>query len=154
MRLPAFVSRAAGVQQEKPVFVLQPGDVRMAEDNGPSVGKAPFHARPAASFGAGVVDHGYPDAGELELLRFGQPDLRWIQVSPDGFYMGVVGELIEKPWIHQVSGVQDQVCLLQVRVQSLREGFRAAGDVGVGEDYGEHASMLSQNLAEEARCAC
>src|SRR3712207_9390497 len=55
---------------------------------------------------------------------------------PDG---GVGLQPVKNRRVHQVAGVEDQICALQVRDETLRQRLRAAGDVGVGDNGGERA---------------
>ena len=89
--LSASIGRAARVEEQEAILVLQKGDMRVAEDDYACLGKAFFETLPAALFAPGVVDHGYPRAAEAKLTYLGEIHLRQVYVTPDGEDRGVSG---------------------------------------------------------------
>src|ERR671916_1940984 len=95
LRLPSFVGRAAGVEEQEAVFVLQKGGVRVSEDDYTRLGKATCQTPAAALSTARVVDHAYSSATEAKLQRLGEVHLRRGFVCPDGAGGGVEGPVVE-----------------------------------------------------------
>jgi hypothetical protein len=115
LRLPAFVGRTAGVEEQEAIFVLQKGDVRVSEDNYTRLGKATCQTPAAALSTSRVVDHAYSSAAEAKLQRLGEVYLRRVYVAPDGADGGVERQLVEERRIQQIACVQDQISLFEVR---------------------------------------
>jgi hypothetical protein len=139
VRLATPVRGAPGVEQHEATLVFEKGNVRVAEDDNTDVREAAPQARPATFFRAGVVDHRYLCATQLELQRLREVWVWGIQVSPHRLYGRVSGELVEKRRIHQVPRVQGEICPFQMGDQTLRQSLGPARDVGVGNDEGEGA---------------
>src|SRR5215207_2438086 len=140
--LPPPVRRAAGVEQQEPFLVFEPGDVRVSEDDHPRPRETPPHPVPASSPGTRVVDHSHRRATELEPNRLRQPHLWRIEVAPHGPDGGVGAQVVEEPGIHQVAGVQDQIRPLQVGYQALRRRVGATRKVRVGDNGGERTQRV------------
>jgi hypothetical protein len=85
------------------------------EDDHPRLRETPPHPAATPLLLAGVVDHGNPHATKLELEHIRQLGFRRVEVPPYRANGGVSRHLAEKRGIHQVAGVQDQICPLQVR---------------------------------------
>src|ERR687894_263308 len=84
LRLPAFVGRAAGVEEQEAIVVLQKGDVRVSEDDYTRLGKATCQTPAAALSTARVVDHAYSGAAEAKLQGLEGVHLRRGYCAPDG----------------------------------------------------------------------
>ena len=65
--LPAFIGRAAGVEEQEVIFVLQKGDVRVSEDDHTGLGEATRQTSAAALPAPRIVDHSYFGAAEGEF---------------------------------------------------------------------------------------
>lgn len=89
--LPASIGRAARVEEQEVILVLQKGYVRVAEDDRACLGEAFFETLPAALFAPGVVDHGYPRAADAKLTYLGEIHLRQVYVTSDGEDRSVSG---------------------------------------------------------------
>jgi hypothetical protein len=136
LRLPSFVGRAAGVEEQEAVFVLQKGGVRVSEDDYAGLGE-PTRQTPAAALPSPrVVDHCDPGTAEVELQCLGEVHFRRVHVALNGANGGVECQLVEELRVQQISCVQDQICLFEVREQPFRQALRAPGYVRVGEDDG------------------
>jgi hypothetical protein len=136
LRLPAFVGRTARVEEQKTIFILQKGDVRVSKDDHAGFGEATRQTPAAALSTPRVVDHSYFSAAEAELQRLGKVHLRRVYVAPDGADGSVERQLVEQRRVQQISCVQDEIRLFEVREHSFRQALRAPGYVRVGEDDG------------------
>ena len=81
----AALGRAAGVEDLEAVRLFVERQVAVAEDDRVGVGEAAAHAGEAALRRAGVVDHRYAGAVELDFegLRQRRPQLRFVDVAVD-----------------------------------------------------------------------
>src|SRR5215213_3848358 len=143
--LPSPVRRASGVEQQEPSLVLEPGDVRVSEDDHPRPRETPPHPVVASLLPPRVVDHGDRHTAELEPERLRQPHLRRVQVTPHRPNGGVGGQVLKERGLHQVAGVQDQICPLQVGEQGFRQCPGTPRYMSVGDDGGERAQIVGRS---------
>ncbi len=132
--LPAPVGRAAGVEEQEAILVLQKGDVRVAEDYYASLRESSPEASATALLAPGVVNHGYLSAAKVELQRLGQVHFRQVHVARHGADGGVEGELVEHKRLDQIPRVQHEVSTFQVIQQAVWKCFRATRDVGISKN--------------------
>src|SRR5579884_1310736 len=138
VRLPAAVGGGAGVEEDRPLRLLDLRDVAVAVDD------AIHGAGVAARFGTGgfaavsVQEHERvrPD-GEADVLRQGRAQGGLLVVAGDGEHRGDRGQLLQHRGGVDVAGVEDQAdadAAEEIR-HLRREAVAAAGvDVGVGDD--------------------
>ena len=116
------------------------GKVRMAVDHGVDAGEAPPHPRQPPRGRPGVVDHGDPRPVGLDDPRLGQPpaQLAVVDVAAHGRDRPERLDRQQHRQRAEVTGVEDEIGLLEPLHAGVGERPRTPGQMGVGDDRQQH----------------